>query len=137
MILSPEQREARALDTLVDLLLGPADRNPVLIILEDAHWSDPATQDLITRALARIANARVLILITHRPQFQCEWMRHPEVTALTLNRLSRGQSAEVARAAVAATLSEEIVARILRRADGVPLFIEELTRSVLDLGNRR
>ncbi len=134
IVLNPEQREARAIDALADLLLGPADRNPVLIILEDAHWSDPATQELITRALARIGNTRVLIVITHRPQFQCDWMHHPEVTALTLNRLDRGQSADVARGATATTLSEETIAHILRRADGVPLFIEELTRSVLDSG---
>jgi class 3 adenylate cyclase/tetratricopeptide (TPR) repeat protein len=135
MVLSPEQREARALNILIDLLLGLAARSPVLFLLEDAHWVDPATQELITQALARIAEARVLILVTHRPEFEPGWARHPHVTALTLNRLSRRQSAEIARAAAATTLPDEIVARILRRADGMPLFIEELTRSVLDLGD--
>jgi hypothetical protein len=67
MVLSPEQREARALNILIDLLLGLAARSPVLFLLEDAHWVDPATQELITQALARIAEARVLILVTHRP----------------------------------------------------------------------
>ncbi|MBV8399394.1 MAG: AAA family ATPase, partial [Acetobacteraceae bacterium] len=135
MVLSPEQRQTRALDTLVDLLLGVADRGSVLFVLEDAHWSDPATRELITKTLVRIGDARLLIVITHRPEFQSDWMRHPAVTALTLNRLSRGQSAEIAQAAAPATLSEEIIARILRRADGVPLFIEELSRAVLDLGS--
>jgi tetratricopeptide (TPR) repeat protein len=131
-VLSPQQREARALGALIDQLLGLALHSPVLLILEDAHWIDPATRELITQTLARTADARVLMVITHRQEFQSDWTRHPQVTALTLNRLSRGQSAEIARAAAAAALTEEIVARILRRADGVPLFIEELTRSVTD-----
>src|SRR5262249_11249188 len=66
---------------------------------------------------------------------QTDWARHPQVTALTVNRLSRGQGVEIARAATGGALPEEIVARILRRADGVPLFIEELTRSVVETGD--
>jgi len=135
MVLSPEQREARALNILVDQLLHVATRSPVVLILEDAHWIDPATQELVAQILARISDARVLLVITHRPEFHSDWTRHPQVTALTLNRLSRGQSAEIARAAAAAALTEAIVARILRRADGVPLFIEELTRSVVEAGS--
>jgi class 3 adenylate cyclase len=132
--LSAEQRQARALKALVDQLLGLAAQKPVLYILEDAHWIDPATREAITHTLARLAEARILMVITHRPDWQPDWARHPQVTALTLNRLSRGQGAAIARAAAAAALSEEIVARILRRADGVPLYIEELTRSVVETG---
>jgi class 3 adenylate cyclase/tetratricopeptide (TPR) repeat protein len=130
-----EQRQARVLNALVDQLLGLAAQNPVLFILEDVHWIDPATRELITQTLPRLAEARVLMVITHRPDWQTDWGRHPQVTALTLNRLSRGQGVEIARAAAAGALPEEIVARILRRADGVPLFIEELTRSVVESGN--
>ena len=133
--LTAEQRQARVLNALVDQLLGLAARNPVLFILEDAHWIDPTTREFITQTLPRVADARVLMVITHRPDWQTDWARHPQVTALTLNRLSRGQGAEIARAATAADLPEEIVARILRRADGVPLFIEELTRSVVETGD--
>jgi tetratricopeptide (TPR) repeat protein len=133
--LTAEQRQARVLTALVDQLLGLAVRNPVLFILEDAHWIDPATHEFITQTLPRVAEARVLMVITHRPDWQTDWAHHPQVTVLTLNRLSRGQGAEIARAAANAALPEEIVARILRRADGVPLFIEELTRSVVETGD--
>jgi tetratricopeptide (TPR) repeat protein len=133
--LTAEQRSERTFKALIDQLLGLAAREPVLYVLEDAHWLDPATRELLTRALGSIADARVLILITHRPNFQSDWARHPQVTALTLSRLSRGQGAAMVRAAGGAALSEEVVARILQRADGVPLFTEELTRSVIETGN--
>jgi class 3 adenylate cyclase len=130
--LTAEQRSKRILKALIDQLLGLAAKNPVLYILEDAHWLDPTMRELVTRTLGRIADVRVLIVITHRPEFQSDWARHPQVTALTLSRLSRGQGTEVVRAAGGEALPEEIVARILRRADGVPLYIEELTRSVVE-----
>ena len=133
--LTAEQRQARVLNLLVDQFIGLAAHRPLLFILEDAHWIDPATRELMTQTLSRIAEARVLMVITHRPDWQTDWARHPQVTALTLNRLSRGQGAEIARAAAAAALPEAIVTRILRRADGVPLFIEELTRSVVETGS--
>jgi class 3 adenylate cyclase/tetratricopeptide (TPR) repeat protein len=132
--LTPEQRNERLMRALVDQLLGLAVRNTVLYALEDAHWMDAATRDLIERLLARMADARILVLITHRPELQPDWTRHPHVTTLTLNRLSRGQAAEVARAAGGALLSDEIVAIIGERAGGVPLFIEELTKSALEDG---
>jgi class 3 adenylate cyclase/tetratricopeptide (TPR) repeat protein len=133
--LTAEQRSERTLRALIDQLLGLAAKEPVLYILEDAHWIDPTTRELVTQTLGRVGNARVLVLITHRPEFQSDWARHPQVTVLTLGRLSRGQGAEVARAVGGEALSEEVVARILRRADGVPLYIEELTRSVIETGN--
>jgi class 3 adenylate cyclase/tetratricopeptide (TPR) repeat protein len=132
--LTPEQRSERTLKALIDQLLGLAAKEPVLYILEDAHWLDPTMRELVTRTLGRIADTRVLMLITHRPDFQSDWARHPQVTALTLSRLSRGQGADVVHAAGGGALSEEVVTRILRRADGVPLFIEELTRSVIETG---
>jgi class 3 adenylate cyclase len=130
--LTPEQRNERLMRVLVDQLLGLAVRNTVLYVLEDAHWIDAATREWIERLLARIASSGILVLITHRPEFQPDWARHPHVTGLTLNRLSRGQAAEVARAAGGTRLSEEAVAIIGERAGGVPLFIEELTRSALE-----
>jgi class 3 adenylate cyclase/tetratricopeptide (TPR) repeat protein len=132
--LTAEQRSERTFNALIDQLLGLAAKNPVLYILEDAHWLDPTTREAVTRTLGRIADVRVLMLITHRPEFQSDWARHPQVTALTLSRLSRGQGAEVVRAAGGEALSDEIVTRILRRADGVPLYIEELTKSVIETG---
>ena len=132
--LTAEQRSERTFRALIDQLLGLAAKEPVLYVLEDAHWLDPTTRDLVTQTLGRLADTRVLLLITHRPEFQSDWTRHPQVTALTLSRLSRGQGAEVVRAAGGGALSQEVVARILRRADGVPLYIEELTKSVIETG---
>jgi class 3 adenylate cyclase/tetratricopeptide (TPR) repeat protein len=130
-----EQRKERVLRLLVDLLLGFAARSPVLFLIEDAHWIDPVTHELVTHILARLADARILVLVTHRPEFQSDWIRHPQVTVLTLNRLSREQGAAVVRAVGGDGLADDVVARIGRRAEGVPLFIEELTCSVLDAGN--
>jgi class 3 adenylate cyclase/tetratricopeptide (TPR) repeat protein len=130
--LTAEQLSERTQKALIEQLLGLAAKEPVLYIIEDAHWIDPTTRELVTQTLGRIGNARVLMLITHRPDFQSDWGRHPQVTALTLSRLSRGQAAEVVRAVGGKALSQEIVGRILRRADGVPLYIEELTRSIIE-----
>jgi class 3 adenylate cyclase/tetratricopeptide (TPR) repeat protein len=132
--LMPDQRNERLMRVLVDQLLGLAVRNTVLYVLEDAHWIDAATRDLIERLLARIADSRILVLITHRPEFQPDWTRHPHVTALTLNRLSRSQGAEFVRAAGGAILQEDAVALIGERSTGVPLFIEELTKSAVEDG---
>ncbi len=130
-------RKRRTLKALSDQLVGLAAKQPVLFVLEDAHWIDPTTRELMDELMVRISDGRVLALITHRPEFSTEWTRHPHVTVLTLNRLGRAQGAEMVRAAGAEALPEEVMARILRRCDGVPLFIEELTRSVLETGGRR
>jgi class 3 adenylate cyclase len=132
--LAAEQRKERVLRFLGDQLCGLAQRDSVLLVLEDAHWIDPATREFVGHLLPRIADVPILMVITYRPEFQSEWTRHPHVTALTLSRLSRGQGIEVARAVGGAALSGDLVARIGQRAGGVPLFIEELTKSVLDSG---
>jgi class 3 adenylate cyclase/tetratricopeptide (TPR) repeat protein len=130
-----ERRRERVLRILGDQIRGLALRNPVLLIFEDAHWLDPATREFIEHLLPRIADVPVLMVITYRPEFQSEWTRHPHVIALTLGRLSRGQGMEVVRASGGAALSEDVVARIGQRSGGVPLFIEELTKSALDSGS--
>jgi len=132
--LDREQRKARTLRSLIDQLVGLARRSPVLLVLEDAHWIDPVTSDLVTDLLARLAEAPILLLVTYRPEFHSDWTRHPQATVLTLSRLSRNQTAEIVRAAGGAALSEEAVQRIGQRGDGIPLFIEELTRSVVETG---
>lgn len=130
--LAAEQRKERVLQFLGNHLCGLAQHNSLLLILEDAHWLDPVTREFIDYLLPRIADASILLVVTHRPEFQPDWARQPHVTALTLGRLSRGQGLEVVHAAGGRALPEDIVARIGRRAGGVPLFIEELTRSVLE-----
>jgi predicted ATPase len=120
---------------LVEHLLGLARRRPVLMVLEDAHWIDPTTLELLGQALDRIAGARVLLLLTSRPDHQPALGGHPHVTRLTLNRLGRGPTeAIVARLSGGRSLSPEVLAEIAARTDGVPLFIEELTKAVLEIG---
>ncbi len=132
--LTPQAQRTRTLAALVDQLLGLADRHPVLMMLEDAHWIDPTTLELIGQALDRIADAQVLMLLTSRPDQQPELAGHPHVTRLTLNRLGRaGVEAIVARLG-GEHLPGETIDAIIARTDGVPLFVEELTKTVLETG---
>ena len=134
--LTPQQRRARTLAVLVEQLLGLARRRPVLMVLEDAHWIDPTTLELLGLALDRIAGARVLMLLTSRPDSQPRLGGHPHVTRLTLNRLGRGPTeAIVARLAGGGSLPPEVLGEIAARTDGVPLFVEELTKAVLEAGH--
>lgn len=130
--LTIEQRTERTFQVLIDQLTGLAAKQPVLYILEDVHWLDPTTREMVTRTLGVIGDIRVMMLITHRPDFQTDWTRHPQVTALTLSRLSRHQGMAVIQATGGGALPEETIRRIMERAEGVPLFIEELTRSVVE-----
>ena len=134
--LSPQRRRARTLAALVRQLIGLARRRgPALMVLEDAHWADPTTLELVGLALDRIADARVLMLLTSRPDNQPSLGGHPHVTWLTLNRLGRGPTdAIVARLAGERILPPEVLSEIAARTDGVPLFVEELTKAVLEAG---
>ena len=126
---------ARTLAALVEQLLGLARRRPVLMVLEDAHWIDPTTLELVGLALDRIAGARVLVLLTSRPDGQPALGGHPHVTRLTLNRLGRGPTeAIVAHLAGSRCLPPAVLGEIAARTDGVPLFVEELTKAVLEAG---
>ena len=105
------------------------------MVIEDAHWIDPTTLELVGQALDRIAGARVLMLLTSRPDNQPTLGGHPHVTRLTLNRLGRGPTeAIVARLAGDRGLPPEVLGEIAARTDGVPLFVEELTKAVLEAG---
>ncbi|MDJ0956851.1 MAG: adenylate/guanylate cyclase domain-containing protein [Arenicellales bacterium] len=115
--------------------LGLATKQPVLLLLEDAHWIDPSTLELIAMDLDQITKTRALLVLTSRPENQPELAAHPNVTRLTLNRLGRaGAEAMVARLAVNRKLPIETISVIIARTDGVPLFVEELTKAVLETG---
>jgi predicted ATPase len=132
--LPPEAQRARTLEALVHQLLGLAVRQPVLLVLEDAHWIDPTTLELIEQCLDLISDARVLLLLTSRPDHQPELAAHPHVTRFTLNRLGRaGVEAIVARLG-GDHLPTETIDTIIARTDGVPLFVEELTKAILESG---
>lgn len=129
---SSEKRKDMTLEALVHYLERLADRSPVLLILEDAHWLDPTTLDLMTRIIGRIRQMRVLLLITFRPDFKPVWAEYSHVTSLTLSRLPRRQSAELVVAMTGGkALPPEVQQAILAKADGVPLYIETLTENVL------
>ena len=132
--LAPHQVKARTLDALTTHVLATARRSPVVLIFEDAHWIDPSTWELIEQIVSRIVDAPVLVLISHRPEFNADLGRFAHVTSLTLSRLSRSQGVKMVQAASGLELPEGILHRILERADGVPLFVEELTHSVVESG---
>ncbi len=132
--LAPPARRQRTLEVLIDQLLGLAARDPVLLILEDAHWVDPTTLELIEQSLDRIAARHVMILLTSRPDNQPDLAAHPHVTRLTLNRLSRGGAKSIIKRLGGEDLDEKIVDSIIARTDGVPLFVEELTKAILETG---
>ena len=132
--LTPAQRKSATVSALVDHLLRLSEREPVLFVLEDAHWIDPTTQELLTRLIDSIASARVLAIVTARPEFASPWSGRDHVVSLALSRLGKTQCAEiVAGIAAAQSIDAELVEEILAKTDGVPLFVEELTRTVAEL----
>jgi class 3 adenylate cyclase/predicted ATPase len=133
--LSARDIRKKIADTLVDRMVSHTEQVPMILLLEDAQWSDPSSQDLLAAAVERIKSARVLMLITARPEFEPSWMSASHVTGLALNRLERRHAVEMAKLVADATaLSEDKLAGIVERADGVPLFVEEFTRWVMETG---
>ena len=132
---SPDKRKDMTLEALMQYLQRLADRSPVLLIVEDAHWLDPTTLDLMTRIIDRIRLMRLLLLITFRPDFRPVWTEYSHVTFLTLSRLPRRQSAElIATMTGGKELPVEVQQAILAKTDGIPLYIEELTDNLLETG---
>ena len=133
--LTPQQKRDRTLETLVAQLIGLARQRPVLWIIEDVHWMDPTTGELVERVLDQISRTQVLVLMTARPIFQSSVRGHPHVTQLTLNRLGRSYSEQIVRRlSRGKILPDEILEEIAAKTDGVPLFVEELTKTVLESG---
>src|SRR5262245_48582764 len=131
--LSPQKRKEETLGTLLAQLDGLAARLPVLTIFEDAHWIDPTSLELLERTIDRIQGLPVLLIVTARPEFAPPWTGRPQVTVHPLNRLTRREGvAVIERLAGSRALPKEIVDQIVARTDGVPLFIEELTKAILE-----
>jgi predicted ATPase len=134
-ILSPQRKKERTLEALVRRLKSLADRRPVVVIFEDAHWIDPTSRELLDLTIERMRNLPVLLIITFRPEFQPPWIGEPHVSMLVLNRLDRRyRAALVTQIAGGKALPDDVIAQIVERTDGEPLFIEELTKSVLESG---
>jgi class 3 adenylate cyclase/predicted ATPase len=135
--LSPQRKRQKLLEALVHQLAALTRSRPVLIIFEDAHWIDPSSRELLDLIFARISRLRVLFIVTFRPEFHHAWSGQSHASILALNRLGeRDGIALVERLADNAGLPHEIVTEIVERADGVPLFVEELTKAVLETGER-
>ena len=131
--LSPQRKKERTLKALIRQLEGLARLLPILVIFEDAHWSDPTSRELLDLIVQRVRNRPVLLIITFRPEFQPPWTGQPQVTMLALNRLDqRDRTSLVQQIAGGKPLPNEVVTQITDHTDGVPLFIEELTKSVLE-----
>src|SRR4029077_7928301 len=130
---APAQRKAATIAAIVHQLTQLAEQKPVLFVLEDAHWIDPTTQELVTRVIDGIASTRVLVAITARPEFLSPWTGRDHVTSLALSRLSKTQCTElIDGVATARVLRPALIEDIVAKADGVPLFIEELTKAVIE-----
>jgi class 3 adenylate cyclase/predicted ATPase len=131
--LVPAQRKAATVSALVDHVLQLSECEPLLFILEDAHWIDPTTQELLTRLIDSIASARVLVIITARPEFALPWTGRDHVASLALSRLGKMHCAQiVAGIAAEQSVTPDLVDEILAKTDGVPLFVEELTRAITE-----
>ncbi len=132
---SPERQRDRILAALLAMLLRAAADGPLLLLVEDAHWSDPTTRLLLARIAAAASARPILLVITARPQFRPDWADGPDTSRIPLDPLPPGDSERLIRMASGpAHLPEDVVADIVARCDGVPLFIEEVTRSVLESG---
>jgi class 3 adenylate cyclase/tetratricopeptide (TPR) repeat protein len=134
--LVPEQRKHKTLEALTSQLVRLSSRNPVLMIFEDVHWIDPTSLEVLDLVVQRIASLHVLLIITFRPEFKAPWEGQAHVTSLTLNRLpSRDAAAIIADLVGTKELAADVSAEIVERTDGIPLFVEEMTKAVLEAEN--
>jgi len=133
--LTPQRKKEKTLEALIRQLGGLAREQPVVMAFEDAHWIDPTSRELLDLTIDRVRGMPVLLIVTFRLEFQAPWARQPQVTMLALNRLDRhDRTALIEQIAGSAALPVEVIDQIADRTDGVPLFIEELTKSVLESG---
>ena len=133
---SPERRQ-KTLEALVLQVATLARQKPVLIIFEDAHWADPTSLELFGRIVDKIPSLHALLIVTYRPEFDPPWIGRPHVTALTLNRLGEREiRAIIDSVAGNESLSSRVRQDIIERTDGIPLFVEEITKAVLEAGGQ-
>jgi class 3 adenylate cyclase/predicted ATPase len=133
--LTPQKRKEKAFEALLAQLDGLAARQPVLLIFEDVHWMDPTSLELLAATVEHVPQLQALLLVTARPQFMAPWPSYPHLTTIALTRLSRRDGAALVLGVTGGkTLPKEVIDQILAHTDGVPLFIEELTKMVLEGG---
>ena len=133
--LSPQRQRQKTTETLMTWFLAEAERQAVFMVWEDLHWADPSTLELLNLWIDRMPTARILMLLTCRPHFALPWSARPYLTEMRLGRLSSAQvEVMVRQLAGGKALPAEIIRQIVAKTDGVPLFIEELTKMVLESG---
>ena len=133
--MTPQKHKDETLRTLVDLIEAAARQQPSVMVFEDAHWADPTTLEVLDLLIDRVKNVPLLVVLTHRPEFQSRWSEQGHVGALNLSKLTRTQSAAIVSAlAGGKALPAALLEQILTKTDGVPLFVEELTKSILESG---
>ena len=133
--MTPQKHKDETLRTLVDITEAAARKQPSVLLFEDAHWADPTTLEVLDLLIDRVRTVPLLVVLTHRPEFQSRWSEQGHVGALNLSKLTRTQSAAMVSAlAGGKALPAALLEQILTRTDGVPLFVEELTKSILESG---
>jgi class 3 adenylate cyclase/predicted ATPase len=133
--MAPSEVREQTIAALIALVVGATKEAPLLALFEDVHWIDPTSLDLLSRTIERLQNLRVLLLVTFRPEFTAPWVGRAHVTALSLNRFRRSQAVTmIDRITSGKALPAEVLDQIVAKTDGVPLFVEELTKSVLESG---
>jgi class 3 adenylate cyclase len=133
LTVSPQKQKDKTLEALAAQVEALARRQPLLMVFEDAHWIDPTSQELLELFLAKLQSLSILLVITYRPEYTPAWVGQHHVTSLTLNRLGRRRAEElVAKLTGGKPLPVEVLEQIVAHTDGVPLFVEELTKSVLE-----
>ena len=134
---SPQRKKQRTIEALLTRLELLSRRQPVFMVYEDVHWIDPSTHELLDTTVERVASLPVLLVITFRPEFQAPWTGQAHVSTVSLARLGRREGTVlVARVAGENALPAETMAEIMERTDGIPLFVEELTKAVVEGGVR-
>jgi class 3 adenylate cyclase/predicted ATPase len=133
--LSPQRQRQKTLETIVAILLDFAAHQPMLFIVEDLHWTDPTTLELLNLVLDQTPTASMLVLLTCRPHFQPSWHHRSYLTEITVNRLSHTQGEQIVTGMTnGKTFPAAVLQQIIAKTDGVPLFVEELTKMVLESG---
>ena len=134
--LDPQQRRQKTLEALTAQVEALSRQNPLLMIFEDAHWTDPTSLETFGRVVDRVRSLPVLLIVTFRPEFEPPWIGRPYVTALTLNRLAqRDIEAMIDHVVGNKLIPASIRQDIIERTDGIPLFVEEMTKAVLEAGS--
>jgi predicted ATPase len=138
LMLTPERQRQKLFEALVVHVMEQAERQPILLIVEDLHWSDPSTMELLDLLMSQVPSTSILMLLTCRPEFDLPWSSRSHLTRITLQRLPRMQIEHIIhRVNGGKAFPAELIKQLVDKTDGIPLFIEEMTKAVLESGQLR